>query len=86
MNDYAVANKLVSEPVFAWWVPYCLKKRDPIIAVVNDRINKCTHNYGIEGPTTGREEYAPDKKNWNYYYSKSIMKEMKNVSIAFKNL
>lgn len=26
--EYAVANKLVSEHVFAWWVPDTLKKRE----------------------------------------------------------
>jgi hypothetical protein len=26
--EYAVANKLVSEPAFSWWVPYTLRKRD----------------------------------------------------------
>jgi DeoR/GlpR family transcriptional regulator of sugar metabolism len=29
--EYVVANKLVSEPAFTWWVPFTLKKRDRII-------------------------------------------------------
>jgi len=29
--EYAVVNKLVHEPAFAWWVPYTLKKQDRII-------------------------------------------------------
>ncbi len=26
--EYAVANKLVSEPAFSWWVPYTIKKKE----------------------------------------------------------
>ena len=29
--EYAVGNKIASEPAFNWWVPYTLKKRDRII-------------------------------------------------------
>ncbi len=29
--EYAVNNKIASEPAFAWWVPHVLKKRDRII-------------------------------------------------------
>jgi hypothetical protein len=31
LAEYAVANKLVSEPAFQWWVPSTLKKRDRVI-------------------------------------------------------
>jgi hypothetical protein len=24
--EYAVANKIVEQPAFAWWVPYVLRK------------------------------------------------------------
>ena len=30
--EYAVANRLVEEPAFEWWVPYTLKKRGRIIS------------------------------------------------------
>jgi hypothetical protein len=38
--ECAVSNKLVTEPAFAWWVPFTLKKRDRIIAAVNNRFLK----------------------------------------------
>jgi hypothetical protein len=48
--EYAVSNKLVTEPAFAWWVPFTLKKRDCIIAAVSNRFLKKTHKFGIEIP------------------------------------
>jgi hypothetical protein len=37
LAEYAVANKLVSELAFNWWVPYTLKKRDRIIKAMKKR-------------------------------------------------
>jgi hypothetical protein len=47
---YAVNNKLVSEPVFAWWVLHVLKKCERIIKKVQKQYWKCTHKFGIELP------------------------------------
>ena len=33
--EYAVTNKIASEPAFNWWVPYTLRHRDRIIASIN---------------------------------------------------
>ena len=38
--EYAVAQGINSEPAFAWWVPYVLRKRDRIIAAVNKPYHK----------------------------------------------
>ncbi len=32
---YATALGIAEESVFAWWVPYTLRKRDRIIAAIN---------------------------------------------------
>ena len=37
LADYAVANGLLEEPVFAWWVPYTLKKRKAIVQKVKTK-------------------------------------------------
>jgi hypothetical protein len=50
--EYAVANKLVSEPAFAWWVPTVLRKRDRNIMKVKSRYHVRTHKFGIEIPKT----------------------------------
>jgi hypothetical protein len=62
---YAVANKIVSEPAFLWWVPFTLKKRDRIIAAVNNRIAKKTHKFGIRVPKDMAEANAIDKESGN---------------------
>ena len=48
--EYAVNNKIASEPAFAWWVPYVLKKRDRVIKRVQKCYWKRSHKFGIELP------------------------------------
>ena len=55
----------MSEDDFALWVPYCIKKKKCIIAMVNYVIKRCTHKDGVEAPTSVREKYDLVKKNWN---------------------
>ena len=83
VSKYAAAKQLVSEIVFSWWVHYFLRKLNQIIAAVNSCIKKFTYKYAIEVKTTAKEVYAHDKNNGNYYWRKSIIKEMKNFSITF---
>ena len=59
--EYAVNNKIASEPAFAWWVPHVLKKRDRIIQKVKTRFRKRTHKFGIEVPSSVREALDIDK-------------------------
>ena len=47
LAEYAVANQIHDEPAFAWWVPYCLKKKDRIISKVKTKYWKTTHKYGV---------------------------------------
>ena len=84
--EYAKKHELISEPAFAWWVPYTLKKRDRIIASVCARVKKKTHKYGIRVPRTVAEAYALDKENGNTFWRDAIRKEMKNTEVAFKFL
>ena len=81
--EYAVNNKIVSEPAFAWWVPHVLKKRDRIIKKVKTRYFRRTHKFGIELPKTVAEAFAIDKKTGTDLWRKAIEKEMRNVQVAF---
>jgi hypothetical protein len=81
--EYAEANKLLSEPAFAWWAPFTLKKRNKIIAAIKTRSKKKTHKYGVQVPKTVREAYELDKINGNTLWRDAIAKEMKNVMVAF---
>jgi hypothetical protein len=52
--EYAVANRLVEEPAFKWWVPHVLRRR-------NSRYWKTTHKFGIRLPKTVEEALDIDK-------------------------
>ena len=36
--EYAVARGIEDEPVFAWWIPYTLRKRDVIVPTINTQV------------------------------------------------
>ena len=86
LAEYAAANKILSEPAFAWWAPFTLKKRDRIIAKLQTRYLRKTHKFGIELPKTVEEAIRLDEANGNDYWRKAIQKEMRNVRVAFNIL
>ena len=83
---YAVANKLVSEPAFAWWVPYTIKRRDRIIKANHARYVKRTHKFGIEMPKTVQRALEIDRETGTTFWRDAIAKEMNTVNPAFKFL
>ena len=48
--ENAVANRIVEEPAFTWWVPHTLRKRNQIISKVKSRYWWMTHKFGIRHP------------------------------------
>ena len=50
--EFAKSRGIDNEPVFAWWVPHTLKKRNAVISAMKVRLRKTTHKYGIEISTT----------------------------------
>ena len=60
-----------------------LKKSDDIIASVRNRISQTTHKYGIEIPTSWNHAVKIDTKNGNQLWRDALVKEMKNVGVAF---
>ena len=52
---YVIACGIQDEPVFAWWVPYVMRKRDIIVLMVKSRVRRTTHKHGIEMPAPGRD-------------------------------
>jgi hypothetical protein len=63
-----------------------LKRRDRIIAAINNRYRKRDHKFGIEVPKTVEEALALDKKNGNDLWEKAIQKEAKTMGVALKPL
>ena len=83
--EYAINNKIASEPAFAWWVPHVLKKGDRIIKTVKKRYQKRTHKYGIELPHLVEDLLAVDARTSNTdFWQRAIEKAMKNVQIALR--
>ncbi|KAI2500399.1 Reverse transcriptase (RNA-dependent DNA polymerase) [Fragilaria crotonensis] len=84
LADYAVAQGIDNEPAFAWWVPYTLKRRNRIIAAVNNRYHKRTHKFGIEVPKTWADCLRLDKEAGNTLWQDAVRKEMSKVRVAFQ--
>jgi hypothetical protein len=84
--EYAVANKLVEEAAFAWWVPNVLKRRERMIGAINSRYHKSTHKFGIEVPKNVKRALEIDKETNTNYWEKAILKEMTHIRPAFRVL
>ena len=87
--NYAVAQGIDGDPDFNWWVPHVIKKRAHIIYLVKKRIVrylKKTHKFGVKVPNSAKHALKLDKKNGNIFWSDAILKEEKNVRVAFQTL
>jgi hypothetical protein len=84
--EYAVANKLVSEPAFSWWVPYTLKKRDRIIKSMKKRFHRKTEKFGLEVPRDVRRALEIDRETGTNHWTLAIQKEVGTVLPALKVL
>ncbi len=84
--QYAVAHNLQNELAFRWLVSKILRCKGHIIKVMKTRYLKKTHKYGIRIPHSVEEAYQLDAETDTDYWTKAIIKEMKNNAIAFKFL
>ena len=76
LAEYVTALHLETEPNFAWWVPYTLKKRYRIIALINHRVIKSDHKFGIKIPRNVKEALKLDQDNGNTLWQDAYKKEM----------
>jgi hypothetical protein len=81
--EFAVSRGIQDEPVFSWWIPYVMRKRDRIISSVNSRVKKVTHKYGVAIPNSVEECYRLDKQNGNTLWRDALNREMNNLTVAF---
>ena len=85
--EYAIANKLVHEPAFAWWVPKFIKRRDRnVFKLKTRRLIQRTHKFGIEVPRTIKRALEIDQETGTDFWYKAIGKEMTNNASAFEIL
>ena len=82
--EYAVANRLVDEPAFKWWVPHTVQKRNWIISKVKSRYWRTTHKFGIRLPHSVEEALRIDAETKTDYWRCALNKEMSRVKIAWK--
>ena len=83
---YATTQEIIEEPVFTWWCPYVLRKRDRIIAGVKARVLKKRFKYGFEVPEIVNRATELDDINGNTLWQDGIEKEMTYIRVALKNL
>ena len=81
-----MANEIIDEPAFNWWVKDTFRYRDRIILKVKSDYWRISHNFGIQVPKTLKEAYEIDRKSGTEFWTKSIVKDMTNVRIAFEKL
>ena len=81
--EYALANKILEEPAFAWWTRHALRKRDRIIRKVKSRYWARTHKYGIRLPKSVSEALRFDLESGTDFWQRAIEKEMRNIDCAF---
>ena len=84
VSEYAVLTRIQEEPVFAWWVPHVLQKRNRIVPKVKSKYWISTHKFGLKFPKSVTEEIAIYRENRDTLWWDAIRKEMKNVRIAFE--
>ena len=84
LADFAIANDIQDEPVFAWWVPYAIRKRKVIVKTIKSKYWQRTHKYGIRIPKSIKEAKEIDNANGDTRWMDSVRLEMKNNRVAFQ--
>jgi len=84
LAEYAVANLIVDEPAFKWWVPLTLKKRNRVIAKVKSKYWRTSHKFGIRVPKSIDKAYRIDEENGNSYWTDALKKEISKVLVAWE--
>ena len=83
VSEFVKVRDLESVPVFCWWIPHVLRKRDVTMSNVTSRARKTDHRHGVEIPTNIYHAKRLDAKNGNNFWINAIKKEMYDVGIAF---
>jgi hypothetical protein len=86
LAEYALANGIEEEPAFKWWVRHTLRQRDRMISKVKTKYWRTLHKFGIHVPKSAKEAYNIDRETGTDFWAKAILKDMKNVRVAFHKL
>jgi hypothetical protein len=72
VTEFAIANGIANEPVFAWWIMDVLGKCDKIIGAIKTCYLKRTHKCGIHMPKTIQEALVIDCGTGTDFWQKAI--------------
>ena len=84
--EYPKANSLIDAPVFDWWAPLTLMKRNRLIKASKKRLAGSRSKFRIKIPNTVQGALELDKANDNTIWLDKISKEKANMENAFQVL
>ena len=84
LAEYALQSRISTKPAFSWWVNHVLQKKKHMISKVKSKYWTRTHKFGIKIPKSVKEARDFDKDNEDNLWWAAILKEMKNVMVAFE--
>ena len=82
--ENAVANRIVEEPAFKWWVSRTVRNRNRVISKLKGKYWRSTHKFGIRLPKYVKEALEIDRITGTDFWRKAINKEMSKVKVAWK--
>ena len=82
--EYAVANCIVEEPEFKWWVSRTVRKHNRVIYKLKGKYWRTTHKFVIKLPKYVKEDLDIDRITVTDFWKKAINKEMSKVKVAWK--
>jgi hypothetical protein len=83
LTEYAVANWIVEEPAFKWWVSNTLRKWNRIISKVKKKYWQTTHKFGCKLLHSVEEALEVDRLMGTDYWQRALNKEMSKVKVAW---
>ena len=85
VTAYAVANCIVEETAFKWWVSQTVRKRNRVISKLKGKYWHTTDKFGIRLPKYVKEALEIDRITRTDFWRKAINKEMSKVKVAWKS-
>jgi hypothetical protein len=72
--EYAIRNKIDSEPAFAWWIRHTLKKKKAFINKTMRKVRRNNMKFGVKIPQNYKEVVQLDRINGNTLWQDAVKK------------
>ena len=79
-----MVDKISMDPVFTWWVPHTLRKKNCVIVKLKSEYWLKTHKFGIKVQNNVKQAIEFDFENGNTLWWDAVCQEMKNVRPVFE--